>query len=92
MKYYKRLNTKRKIYFWLFLIGGSIELTAGIFYRDFIMAMFGLVVFAECIALCTDQVKDDIINGYEKMVEQLHEALEKSLNLITELKKQEEEK
>lgn len=88
MKYYKRLNKRRKIYFWLFLIGGFSEILLGIFNKNFAMCTLGFVIMVECMVLCTDQLKDDIIENYENMVEILHKTLEGTMKTVKKLIKE----
>lgn len=85
MKYYKRLNKRRKIFFWLFLIGGFSEILLGIFNKNFAMCTLGFVIMVECMVLCTDQLQDDIIKNYETMVETMHSVIESNLKTVRDL-------
>ena len=87
MKYfdYKRLNKRRKFYFWLFLIGGLMNFSCGIYTKNFYMAILGLVMIIECLDLYSDQVNSDIINRYEKMVRDLHKTFELQLNATRDM-------
>ena len=86
MKYfsYKRLNKRRKFYFWLFLIGGIIEFLSGIFTKDLLMVSLGLIFLAECLDLYNDQVSSDLIDSYANMVETMHDAFETTIKTISE--------
>lgn len=87
MKYfnYKRLNKKRKIYFWIFLIGGFCEILLGIMSKNFPMCVLGFLIMTECIVLYTDQINDDIINNYVNMLETMHKAFESNLITVRDL-------
>lgn len=89
MKYYKRLNKRRKIYFWLFLIGGFSEILLGIFSNNFAMCTLGVIIMVECMVLCTDQIQDDIIENYEKMVTTMHGIFESNLTTVRDLIREE---
>ena len=87
MKYYKRLNKRRKIFFWLFLIGGFSEILLGIFNKNFAMCTLGFVIMVECMVLCTDQIQDDIIENYEKI--HMHSVFESNLKTVRDLIREE---
>lgn len=88
MKRYKRLNKRRKIFFWLFLITGSFEVALGIMNKDITTGVLGFIVISECMVLFTDQVNDDIIENYENMVEILHKTLEGTMKTVKKLIKE----
>lgn len=87
MKYfsYKRLNKRRKFYFWLFLTGGLCEILLGIMAKDIPMCTLGVIILTECIVLHTDQINDDIIDNYANMLEIMHKVFEASLVNVKEL-------
>lgn len=78
MKYfdYKRLNKRRKIYFWIFLIGGFSEILLGILSKNVAMITLGVVIMVECLDLYNDQVSSDLIDSYADMVETMHKIFE----------------
>ena len=91
MKYfsYKRLNKRRKFYFWLFLIGGIIEFLLGIFTKDLLMVSLGLIFLAECLDLYNDQVSSDLIDSYSNMVETMHKVFEANCITVRDLIREE---
>ena len=89
MKYYKRLNKKRKIYFWWFLIGGFIEVLLGILSKNWAICCLGFIMMVECMVLCTDQIQDDIIDNYAKMVTTMHGVFEANLITVRDLIREE---
>lgn len=92
MEYYKGLNKRRKIYFWLFLISGSLEVTLGIFYKNIPTICFGLILIAECFNLITNQINDDVIANYEKMLKHTHYGVKTTMKTISKLIEKKDEK
>ena len=91
MKYYKRLNKKRKIYFWWLLIGGLIEVVLGILSQNIAMCCFGLALMVYCLSLMTEQIQDDRIDNYKKEVEILYRTLKLNLIFVKNLIKEKDE-
>lgn len=87
MKYfsYKRLNKRRKFYFWLFLLGGIIEFLMGILTKDILMVSLGLIFLTECLDLYNDQVSADLIDSYADMVETMHKIFESNSIAVRDL-------
>lgn len=87
MKYfdYKRLNKRRKIYFWIFLIGGFSEILLGILLKNIAMITLGFVIMVECLNLYNDQVSSDLIDNYANMVETMHSVFEANLTTVRNL-------
>lgn len=90
MKYfsYKRLNKRRRFNFWLYLIGGLINLISGICTKNFFMTMFGFVMIVECLDLYNDQVSSDLINSYENMVKNMHKGFDTTIKIINKALKE----
>lgn len=87
MKYfdYKRLNKRRKIYFWLFLIGGLADVLLGILSKNIALISLGLVMMVESLDLYNDQVSSDLIDSYSNMVETMHSVYEANLVTVRDL-------
>ena len=66
---FKRLNKRRKIYFCLFLIGGSIVLSSAFILKNLFMGLYGFAMLIECLDVYNDQISDDLIDSYAKMCE-----------------------
>lgn len=92
MEYYKRLNKRRKFAFWLFLIGGSLEVALGIFIVDIPRICFGLVLMAECFNLITNQINDDVIANYEKTLKHTLDGVKTTMKTISKLIEKKDEK
>lgn len=84
MKYfsYKRLNKRRKIYFWIFLVGGFSEILLGIFSKNVAMVTLGVVIMVEGLDLFNDQISSDLIDSYANMVETMHKVFESNLKTV----------
>lgn len=87
MKYFKfkRLNKRRKIDFIVFLLGGCFFIFSAIINCNIWQGLFGFVMLVECLDIYNDQVNSDIINGYEKMVRDLHKIFELQLNTTRDM-------
>lgn len=91
MKYfsYKRLNKRRKIYFWIFLIGGFSEILLGIFSKNVAMVTLGVVIMVEGLDLFNDQISSDLIDSYSNMVETMHKVFEANCITVRDLIREE---
>ena len=92
MEYYKRLNKRRKFAFWLFLIGGSLEVALGIFNKNIPTICFGLVLIVECFNLITNQINDDVIANYEKTLKYTFAGVKTTMKTISKLIEKKDEK
>lgn len=80
---FKRLNKRRKIYFCLFLINGSIVLSGGIILGNFFMGLVGLFMLGECFDVFNDQISDDLIDSYSEMFEISRKVQNQNLKTIS---------
>lgn len=80
---FKRLNKRRKIYFCLFLINGSIILSGGIILKNFYMGLLGLFMLGECLDMFNNQISDNLIDSYSKMFEISRKVQNQNLKTIS---------
>ena len=80
---FKRLNKKRKIYFCLFLIGGSIVLSSAFILKNLFMGLYGFAMLIECLDVYNDQISDDLINSYSEMFEISRKVQNQNLKTIS---------
>ena len=80
---FKKLNKRRKIYFCLFLVNGSIILSGGIILGNFFMGLVGLFMLGECFDVFNDQISDNIIDDYANMFETSRKIHSKNYKIIS---------
>lgn len=94
MKYfdYKRLNKRRKFYFWLSLICGTVILVSGIISKNIWEGVFGFVLFIECLDVLNDQATENIINNYCEYIKETNKLTEKNFKIISQVIKSKDSK
>lgn len=66
---FKKLNKRRKIWFIIYLICSSIQISVGILNKELIFVFFGIFAFFVGLDLFHDQASETLIKEYADMVE-----------------------